>query len=467
MEESIFESEFMNTSGSASLIPSSEPDDRDYVPRVAALAVVMCVCLVAMVGMVAVVIIAASDLVGGDFNVARTEEDIDSDLPAIPRPIYPRLLVTPPVTRRTTPKRTSTAAPIVKEIICTITDTATSESMYPPDKYCDYLFYIDVVASVGRIVSPKNPSSWKLFQQMAPTYSVMKLGISFDVNYVGPTLIHGAAPHLDQLRSKGIKHYGMLTVLSIPATFNVIVFSTRQTLEKLKELQGGDPTAKTIVAIGCYDHSGDDFADEFAGTFTEVVNSYGVDIVIAITSIGWMGRKGFCDALPPTVLSSRNPRYPGLLSHWYAVSPQAKYTKPSTQVGLSFDLSTLQYVLEESAPSLNESILSPCESVERKSREVLCEHGFKSKAENYFGDETYAYGALYNASKVVAMSEYNDSVALKFNTGLRNHGIRHSTAWLFYNVHEQDFNFNCPDPPYAVIKNFCMALKGQTEPRCQ
>nr|XP_054934385.1 uncharacterized protein LOC129388268 [Dermacentor andersoni] len=129
-----------------------------------------------------------------------------------------------------------------------------------------------------------------------------------------------------------------------------------------------------------------------------------------MSSVEQKSYMGFCNALPPTVLTSTIPRCEGL----------------------------------------------------------LCANGdFTSKANNYLGDDVSGYGVLSNASKVVAMSEYNDSVAFKFKTGLRQQGIRERTAWLFYNVDLLDFDNKCPEPTYTVLRLFCLELKGPSDQRCQ
>ncbi|XP_075530043.1 uncharacterized protein LOC142563368 [Dermacentor variabilis] len=151
--------------------------------------------------------------------------------------------------------------------------------------------------------------------------------------------------------------------------FTATVSRTKPMLEKFKQLQDGDQTAKSVIAIGCYNYGGD-FLSNFTATFTEVANTYPVDIVIAISSVEWVGPQG-CHALPPTMLTSMTPFYEGLLNHWHAVSPTVSYTRPSIQTGLSFELTTLQYELEERAPSLSESLFRPCRSLRRRSRRVL------------------------------------------------------------------------------------------------
>ncbi|XP_070383041.1 uncharacterized protein [Dermacentor albipictus] len=503
MEESAFQSQITKTSGSMSLSSAAETDNSVSGPRVAALAVIMCFCLMAMACMVVAIIITTSDILGGGSTVDGTDADINSDPLANPRPsaakhpipaTQQQISSTPAIVgggstvdgtdadinsdplanprpsaakhpMPTTPQQISSTPPIVKEIICTVSDTASSESMYPPDKYCDYLFYSDVFAHEGRIADLRNNISWNIFRQRARTYKIMKLGISFHYE-VEPYHLDGVAGDLSALRKEGIKHYGLLTVWAIRSDFSYITSYMKALLEKLKQLQGGDQTAKTVIAIGCEDYSGDFFSN-FTATLTEVANTWKVDIVIAISSMGWYDYEDDY-ALPPTVLTSMIPRYKGLLDHWHIVSPRANYTRPSIQTGLSFDLATLQCELVERAPSLNESLFRPCELVERTSRNVLCANGdFRSKADNYLGDQVAGYGVLSDASKVVVMSEYNDSVAFKFQAGFRKLGLRQRTAWLFYNVHLQDFKKQCPEPPYTVIRLFCLALKGEDDQRCQ
>ncbi|XP_065302965.1 uncharacterized protein [Dermacentor albipictus] len=495
MAVSAFQSQCTQTSGSMPLT-SDESDNSVSGPREAALAVIMCLCLMAMAGMVVTLIITTSDILGGGTTVARTDADIESDPLGNPRPSAAKhptpattdqISSTPPIvqmpwtvkitlattttttttTSTTTTTTTTTTVVPVKEIICTVSETASSESMYPPDKYCDYLFYSDVVASAGQIVGTVDPFSWQVFRQRVRKYKIMKLGISFAYGALKLDNLDDAAGDLSALRRQGIRHYGLLTVLAFPDTFIATVSRTKPILEKLKQLQGRDQTAKTVIAIGCVDYSGN-FLSNFTVTLTEVANTYKVDIVIAITSVGWLAYPGFCNALPPTMLTSTTTLYEGLLNHWHIVSHRANFTRPWIQTGLSFDLSTLQYDLVERAPSLNESLFSPCQSVKRKSQEVLCANGdFRSKADNYFGDEASAYGVLSNASKVVAMSEYNDSVAFKFNTAVGKKGIRERTAWLFYNVDLLDFNHKCPEPTYTVLRLFCVALKSPSDQRCQ
>ncbi|XP_075532263.1 uncharacterized protein LOC142564938 [Dermacentor variabilis] len=143
--------------------------------------------------------------------------------------------------------------------------------MYPPDKYCDYLFYSDVYVHEGRIVGWTNTIGWNVFRQRARTYKIMKLGISFDFFIVKPEALDDAAGDLSALREEGIKHYGLLTVVAPRSDFSYVISLTKPFIEKLEQLQGSDQTAKTVLAIGCDDFSGY-FINEFTATLTEIAN---------------------------------------------------------------------------------------------------------------------------------------------------------------------------------------------------
>ncbi|KAL1444755.1 hypothetical protein MTO96_045424, partial [Rhipicephalus appendiculatus] len=74
---------------------------------------------------------------------------------------------------------------------------------------------------------------------------------------VTPSSLDEAAGHLDTLRKDGIKHYGLLTVVTFQEDYYSVVSSIRGIIAKLKEMQGSDRTAKTVVAFGPYVYSAD------------------------------------------------------------------------------------------------------------------------------------------------------------------------------------------------------------------
>ncbi|KAL1473304.1 hypothetical protein MTO96_038765, partial [Rhipicephalus appendiculatus] len=335
----------------------------------------------------------------------------------------------------------------VKAIICTIGEGAILEEMYPPDKYCDYLFYTNVVTSYTRVFPDNDPGSWYVFLRTVQKYKLMQLGISFSLQNVTPTDLDDAVPDLDYLRRQGIRHYGLLTVLAFSKEFGFTISSTKAVIKRLKEIQGGDRTAKTVLAIGSYDYGGY-FVNTVKDYFINAANTFIADIYIAITSTGWITSKA---------------------DNWFAVSPQTAFKNPSVITGLSFELSVLQYVMNSTTRSFKDAIYKPCVSVKKAQRRVLCEQtSFTAGAENYEGYPTFAYGVISNASKVLATSEFNSSLAVKFNRTVKQYGgYRARTAWLFYNVQNVGSGNQCGDSPFNVLRLFCLALKGAMEPMCQ
>ncbi|KAL1476029.1 hypothetical protein MTO96_036830 [Rhipicephalus appendiculatus] len=414
MEEAPLVSAITKSSEPGSLIMSTEPPESRPELRETMLAVITCVCLVAMISVVVALIVSSSDL--------------------------------------------------VKAIICTVGETATDKYMYPM-AYCDYIFYTEVYARGGRIDARRNKRSWQLFHIMAARGNNTEFGISFAVDLVTPENLEESAVFLDSLRSDGIRHYGLLTVHAFADEYNSTVSNTRAIIKKLKKLQATDGNAKTVLAFGPYDYS-EDFMPTIKAVFTNTANTFLADIVIAITSTGWLGFDGYCNAVPPNYIRTDNLGHFVLESHWFAVSARTTFSKPSIITGLSFELSALRYVMVDTPTSLNGSVFQPCLSVKKSGREALCKHtDFIGYHTNYLAYPIFTYGVFFNASKVLTLSEYRDSLAAKFLTAVRDFGgLRENTAWLLYNVHNQGPSSQCPEPPFTVIKQFSAALKGVKEP---
>ncbi|KAL1478821.1 hypothetical protein MTO96_052362 [Rhipicephalus appendiculatus] len=262
-----------------------------------------------------------------------------------------------------------------------------------------------------------------------------------------------------------MRHYGLLNVLTFQNEYSSTISTIRGIIAKLKYIQGSDPGAKTVLAFGPYEYSAN-FMTTIQAEFTNVVNTFMADIVIAITSTGWLASEVYCKAAPPNSINTDNLGHTVLESHWFAVSAGTIFSKPSVITGLSFELSALKYVMAENPTSLKDSISRPCLSVNKTGREALCKHSdFTGGPENYLGDPIYAYGAFSSGSKVLTWSEYNDSLAIKFLNALSHFGeLRKDTAWLLYNVHNEGPTTGCPEPPFTVLKHFRAALEGAEEP---
>ncbi|KAL1468982.1 hypothetical protein MTO96_005078 [Rhipicephalus appendiculatus] len=177
----------------------------------------------------------------------------------------------------------------------------------------------------------------------------------------------------------------------------------------------------------------------------EVLNALSLsmaDIVITITSTGWLAYKGFCNAVPPNSIKIDDQVPTVLEFHWFTVAARAISSKSPT--------------------SLKDSVFEPCLSVKKTGRKALCKNiDFTGGPDNYLDDPVYAYGVFSNGSKVLTLSEYNDSLATKFLKAVTDFGhLRKDTAWLLYNVHNEGPNNDCPEPPFNILKHFSAALNA-------
>ncbi|KAL1482726.1 hypothetical protein MTO96_033596 [Rhipicephalus appendiculatus] len=337
--------------------------------------------------------------------------------------------------------------------------------MYPPEEYCDYLFYTNVITSAGRIQAAKDPVSWDVFQKRGPKYRVMQLGISFDFQNVTANGLDEASNDLDALRREGMIHYGLLTVLSFQIDFEETVRSTKGVLERLKQIQRG--TGKIALAIGSYDFS-NNYRMKIKREFRHAVNNLEANIIILIASAGSIGTQGACIAAPPNSVTAPKLRNFELGHAWYAVSMASTYEKPSIITGLSFEMSALQYVMNDTIKSLNKSLYKPCVSVKRL-RQVLCEPpNVTGSTAEYLGGPMFTYGIISNSAKVLTMGELSNTLALKFVYATRTFGeLRARTAWLLYNVHNVGIGNQCGDRPFDVIRQFCFFLKGDSYVPCR
>ncbi|KAL1447114.1 hypothetical protein MTO96_044378, partial [Rhipicephalus appendiculatus] len=156
--------------------------------------------------------------------------------------------------------------------------------------------------------------------------------------------------------------------------------------------------------------------------------TYMADFIITITSTGWLAYNRFCNAMPPNSIKIDDQGPTVLESHWFVVAASTILSKSSVITGLSFELSALKRLDKKRSASILISLAAP---------------------QNYLGDPVYAYGVFSNASKVLTLSEYNDSLATKFLKAVTDFGrLREDTAWLLYNVHNEGPNNTCLEPPF-------------------
>ncbi|KAK8786562.1 hypothetical protein V5799_023658, partial [Amblyomma americanum] len=281
---------------------------------------------------------------------------------------------TRPTTTSTTTASTTTAraAPPstgpVKVLVCTVGHSAVAQSMYPPDRYCDYLFYTEVVVSGQTLQASRVEASWQMFQQVARSYSRVKPGVAFDYGRTSVQSIQDASGSLASLQQNNIRHYAIL---------NAFVRNARQeypnllqTIYAMKTLQGGDQTRKTVLAVGLHDYSVQNGVS-FLRTLTTLLSVPLADIVIAISSSGRLQSGADCIAAPPVSFKSRNPRFPSVRDLTVVARTGAAYNSSLAIAGLSYQLGAIIYQLSSDAPDVASIPYAQCVQSNVTSMDVM------------------------------------------------------------------------------------------------
>ncbi|KAL1468453.1 hypothetical protein MTO96_041469, partial [Rhipicephalus appendiculatus] len=89
------------------------------------------------------------------------------------------------------------------------------------------------------------------------------------------------------------------------------------------------------------------------------------NIIILIASAGSISPQGTCIAAPPNSVTAPKLGNFDLGYAWYAVSLGSTYKEPSIITGLSFEMSALEYAMNDTIKSLNESLYKACVSVKK------------------------------------------------------------------------------------------------------
>ncbi|KAL1477619.1 hypothetical protein MTO96_035591 [Rhipicephalus appendiculatus] len=329
--------------------------------------------------------------------------------------------------------------PELKELMCTVGHTALTKIMYPPDALCQCLFYTDVVIVDGAILASREQNSWKFFQVISKRYKKTKLGIAFDHRYTTSKLLSDARQQLKTLEKKMIHSYGLLNIIRKPDDLRAVMRSMKPVVEKLKKMQGSDPEKRTVVALGSYDYSGSGFMKKYKKIFANVVNNFKADAVIAISSVGEMEDDSTCYAVPPNVVVSPMPRFPSLATHWPLVHRNTSYTNDKIMVGLSFEMRTLIYVLQNDAPDLNSSAYAKCKDYGTTSRDAICGQRRTVDPKAQFLDfpyMTYATFARFKTKRHAIFAEHHTSTRDKFAEARKMYGsIRRRVALMLFNIH--------------------------------
>ncbi|XP_077524241.1 uncharacterized protein LOC144135448 [Amblyomma americanum] len=337
--------------------------------------------------------------------------------------------------------------------------------MYPADRYCDYLYYCDVIIMGGRLMGVEEQTSWEQFQEQAKTYKHVKLGVAFDFRYITASKLDTARNSLNMLAQvKNINHYGVLNIIGRQWHLRQAVNDMGPVFEKLKEFQGNDPSRRTIIAIASYSYTYFDI-ELYKKMIATAVNDFKVDTVIAVSSTGSMEDDLTCIAAPPSALEDTNVRFPSLELHSMFVSARFQYRNSLAMVGLSFELGALVYMLKKDAPNFRSIAYAPCVTSGITSQDAICGQNPKAfdSSRQSLGKSIEAVGAFLNATtrREVVISEFRHTVVSKFTKAERRFGpFRNKLSWLLFNVHLGDHMGRCGTGPFYILEKFCEVFKG-------
>ncbi|KAL1435160.1 hypothetical protein MTO96_011088 [Rhipicephalus appendiculatus] len=367
--------------------------------------------------------------------------------------------VPPPITVvPVTPKPHS----VPDELICTLGSFAVINAVYPPDGLCDYLFYTHVIVfNKTELAGVEVNASWTLFKKVIAGRTMTAGGVSFDAKYVTAQDFddQGLKQHLNDLASANVRNYGILNMVTNVKNWDDFMNRARGTIAKLKAIQGDDSTRKIVMALGLFDYNEPNAWDKYRSGFQDAVEKTMADTVIAISSMSMVETSLKCHAVPTSVFDStrlQDPArttaksYPDLNTHAALVAANVMYNK-NTRLGLSFEMGTLLYTLENITDSLDQRPYLQCKTFYITSLDVVDCIGGLFDYELLPGG--MRFGSPYAKPDIVLSWEDGESLKYKFG-GLKNStNPRAGLSWLLYDVNFGDFNGqNCLESPFGAVE---------------
>ncbi|XP_077536264.1 uncharacterized protein LOC144148626 [Haemaphysalis longicornis] len=191
-------------------------------------------------------------------------------------------------------------------------------------------------------------------------------------SYITAEDIRGIRSVLVGLAQENIPHYGVLNVLAEVNDLKTLLDNTKEVMQELKNIQGGDGKRRTVIAIGLTDYSARDAWATYRILFKQAVDTIKADTVIAISSTGFRQSPAKCRAAPPTATTSPYYSFPSLERHGELVKPSFQYNNTGAFVGLSMEMATLTYMLDQEAQKPHQIEYAKCTSSGLTSAEIIC-----------------------------------------------------------------------------------------------
>ncbi|XP_077523414.1 uncharacterized protein LOC144134364 [Amblyomma americanum] len=336
--------------------------------------------------------------------------------------------------------------------------------MVPPDGLCHYLYYSDVVVSEGALHGSRVDTSWRMFRAEIHNRNTTKGGIAFDINFVNAQ--HFEDPkvimELNALASMNMRNYGLLNVVTKARNLVALVDKAKQLLQKFKDIQGNNHDKKTIIAIGLYDYNAYGAWNIYQSQFKSAVEDSMADTVIALSSTGWQGSDEMCYAAPPSAFDSSTfgepaksvaKAYPDLKNHATLVAADVQYSNSQAKLGLSFELGTLYYKMDNPASQLDAIAYAKCKRYGVTHLDIVACTNFLLTRQLTAGVKVgHAPGQRF----FVYLWDDKLSLDLKVGSLKRSSNLRGDMSWLLLNTHLGDMTEKCEFDPFhrvKVIKN--------------
>ncbi|XP_075721563.1 uncharacterized protein LOC142764908 [Rhipicephalus microplus] len=149
--------------------------------------------------------------------------------------------------------------------MCSVSETATHQTMYPGDGICDILMYTDVRLLNETFEELIVPASYQLFLELsAKTYKRTTCGISLDVRYINKTTDKGMTSALQFVQTKKIKHFGILKIYGTDADLQSYGPALlKKTTAKLRSVIPASEYGKSSHIIFGFGYYSYDFKDSY------------------------------------------------------------------------------------------------------------------------------------------------------------------------------------------------------------
>ncbi|XP_070378333.1 uncharacterized protein [Dermacentor albipictus] len=472
-EMSLVESEY-------SVAPSTEQPRADQSTDSRKIWGVVC-CVLLAIGMIAVLLFAMRGSEGVDDKSGESADNSGggnddtggtgsySKGPSAPTSTLPKKTTTAPITAKKTssmPARststpakrsttTTTIAPLVPPLMCSVSETAMQPFMYPDDGLCDIIIYTHLVILNNTLRSLVYPESYDTFQNVCfHRYAKTSCGISFNARYIKhDQLTKNEMQRLEKIRPHNIKHYGILNIygnLKDVANFSADLGPITKKLRSLIKDSHWGVSSHIILGFGLdrYD-SPTSYSDLQNSAKRYTPND--VSIVVFITSILEMPDRYMCKALPNNAWKSPN-RATAQLAEFLPLKGSAFKAKASI-VAFAFQMGLLTYNMSKTYQKLTDAIYSSCVGFTISSLSQACErvNMFRQLLEqekivagiSSFRNWTYFY-TYETASTLLPKAELTMSSKNKDR----------KFSWLLLNVHLTDLAKLCAKPPFYRLKDF-------------